>query len=817
MEDKNMAGKEKKEAGKPGCLRKLIFRIGIPVLILILILGLAGRWWLVGKIRDSLPILSGEISLSGLENSVSVKRDALGVPTIEAQGRLDIFRTLGFLHAQERYFQMDLLRRRSAGELSELFGAVALSTDQDVRRHRLRAVAEKVFSELPENERKTLETYTEGVNAGLNSLGAAPFEYIYLGTPREWAPVDSILVILSMALDLQYENGTMESTRMVIKDTLAEPLFQFLTPVGTRWDAPILGEPMNENVIPGPEVVNLRNPQGSTFAPEIQWANFPQMDRPPNGSNNWAVSGALSDHGGAILANDMHLGLNMPHLWYRADFIWREANGDTAPQRATGVTLPGLPGLVVGSNGHIAWGFTNAFVDTGDLIVVEVDPQDPNQYMTQDGPVPFEVFTDEIPVKGGTESYSYKWTKWGPIIKEYSNGKQVVMRWVSHQSEAFNFQHLDLMATKDLESAMALATRSGIPAQNFIAADNQGNIGWTLTGKVPVRSGYSGRMATSWADGTNKWEGMLAPEDYPKLVNPENGRLWTANNRVVDGAALDVLGDDGYVVGARAHQIKRRLFEKDQFNEKDLLEIQLDDGAFFHEHWQALMLQLLTPEAVADHPLRAQAVPFIRDWGGKASIDSVGFTLVREFRFAVTRAIVDSLTGPCREMDPDFDAELLRQRENPVWRLVEERPKHFLPLPHETWDQWLLAIIDSELEEMTKDGKKLEENNWGSRNTMMMQHPFSWSIPGVGKYLDVPFEPLPGDWYMPRVQTRFFGASQRMVVSPGREDEAIFHMPGGQSGHPMSPYYRSGHEAWAKGEATPFLPGDTVYELTLKP
>jgi penicillin amidase len=195
----------------------------------------------------------------------------------------------------------------------------------------------------------------------------------------------------------------------------------------------------------------------------------------------------------------------------------------------------------------------------------------------------------------------------------------------------------------------------------------------------------------------------------------------------------------------------------------------------------------------------------------------VGFRLVRAFRLAAAERVFEPLTAPCHERDEDFDYQRIWQYEGPLWRLVTERPEHLLDPRHATWDEALLATVDAMLEELTEDGTPLSQLTWGARNTVRIQHPLSRAVPWLGRFLDMPADPLPGDSNMPRVQGVVHGASQRMVVSPGREDDGIFHMPGGQSGHPLSPFYSKGHEAWAKGEATPFLPGPAAHTLELIP
>jgi penicillin amidase len=250
-------------------------------------------------------------------------------------------------------------------------------------------------------------------------------------------------------------------------------------------------------------------------------------------------------------------------------------------------------------------------------------------------------------------------------------------------------------------------------------------------------------------------------------------------------------------------------------DEGTLAAIQLDDRALFLERWQALLLEVLVADRA--HPLWREARAQVEGWGGRAAIDSVGYRLVRAFRNEVTKRVLEPLTRPCSEADERFTYRALGQTEGPVWQLLGERPAHLLDPGYTRWNELLEAAVEAVLDELTADGRPLAECTWGARNTTAIRHPLSRSLPLVGSLLDMAPRPLPGDGNMPRVQGRTFGASQRMVVSPGREAEGLLHMPCGQSGHPMSPYYRAGHADWEEGRPTSFLPGPSVYELRLLP
>jgi penicillin amidase len=229
-------------------------------------------------------------------------------------------------------------------------------------------------------------------------------------------------------------------------------------------------------------------------------------------------------------------------------------------------------------------------------------------------------------------------------------------------------------------------------------------------------------------------------------------------------------------------------------------------------------LDTLTPEALEGHPRRRELRAYVDNWGGRASIDSVGFRATRAFRRVLVDQLSDVLVSPCKKVDPKFSIARLDRTEGPVWRLVSQRPEHMIDPRYANWDELLLAAADAVIAEATKDGAKLSDYTWGNYNTTRIQHPLSLAVPALAGWLDMPGRALSGDSAdMPRIQAPSMGASQRMAVSPGRESEGYLHMPCGQSGHPLSPHYRDAHEAWEEGKPTPFLPGPAIHKLTLKP
>lgn len=541
------------------------------------------------------------------------------------------------------------------------------------------------------------------------------------------------------------------------------------------------------------------------------------------GSNNWAVDEAHSTSG-ALLANDMHLDLGVPNIWYRASMAFPDPSEPLRPLCLDGVTLPGLPSIVVGTNGHVAWGFTNSNGDWSDLVRIDPVPGDPGRYVTPDGPRAFDVITDEIAVHGeAAVPVTIRWTIWGPVVWTDAQGRDYAQRWVAHDPDVLSSDITRPERVRTVDEALVAAAGLGIPNQNFTAADSTGRIGWTIAGVIPRRSGFDGLASESWADGTRRWEGYLEGVDFPRIVDPEAGRIWTANAPVVDGAQLALLGDGGYSDGIRARMIRDRLMAIGRASPADMLDIQLENGALFLDRWRALVLTLLdSPEATRGAPEQLAARQEFRrlvetTWTGKASTDSVAYRLVRTFRSAVVREVMGFLTVAAQEADATFDYTRSPRSEGPVWQLVSEGPMHLLSDRYGSWDAMLVAAVDTATAELTADGRRLADRTWGEYNRAEMAHPFASAVPYLGQWLRMPRAPLPGDVFTPRAHSPRTGPSQRLVVSPGREAEGILHMPTGQSAHPLSPHFGDMQRAWLAGKPVALLPGPALHTLVLAP
>ena len=775
----------------------------------LLILVVLGAWL---TLRGSMPRYEGEVVAPALGAPVTVERDALGSVTVRAGSRNDATWALGYVHAQERFFEMDLLRRRAAGELAEIFGAVALPADRTARTHRMRARAQAAYAALPAAQRTLIDTYRDGVNAGLAALSTRPFTYLLTRTaPAAWRSEDSLLVIAAMAFTLNDAENKRELAFAQMHAALPESAFRYLVASGGDWDAPIAGAPLVWPEPPSAAELDLH-----ALDPHLLRPTDANAERAP-GSNSFAVGGALAG-GAALVANDAHLDLRVPGLWFRVRLVYPDPHRAGASIDISGAGLPGMPAVVIGSNGKVAWSFTNGYIDTADWVRVARDPANPGRYRTAEGWAAVSKRTEILRVHGAADAtLDVEETQWGPIVAKDADGTPLALAWTAQQPGAIDVELGRMDEAGTVAEAVAVAQASGIPPQNFIVGDSAGNIAWTIAGRVPKRTGgFDPALPGDWSQAGTGWAGWLDAGDVPVVSNPPEQRLWTANQRVVGDAALASLGDAGYDMGARARQIRDDLRARAAFVPADMLEIQLDDRALMLERWKDLMLREL--DRAPASALNAAMKEALAGWNGRASIDSVGYRLVRAWRNEVVDSVLDGFSAAVRRRFPDFAMPKMSLVENAVWKLLEQRPAHLLPPGHADWDALLVACAERSGATLDAQPGGLAARTWGERNTMRIVHPLSRALPAfIARRLDMPYQPLPGDINMPRVQGPSFGASERFAVRPGDEAHGYFMMSGGQSGHPLSPYYGAGHQDWAEGKATPFLPGAAQHTLRFAP
>src|SRR5690606_7334966 len=588
--------------------------------------------------------------------------------------------------------------------------------------------------------------------------------------PEPWTPTDSILAAYAMYFDLQGGRNERELRWWKMAPHLPPALRELLAHDGSDWDAPLMGEARGDAVLPGPEEVDLRR---LPFPKDGDAAALPDAGTP--GSNNFAVGGALTADGRAIVANDMHLGLRAPNVWFRARLRWPESGAPGGEVDVSGFTLPGVPAVIVGSNGHVAWGFTNSY---GDYMDWRLEMPCADAAGGADC-TPVVRHVESIAVAGSEEvEFEVEETAWGPIVERLDDGRALALRWVAHLPASINLGLADLASAGDLDAALAAADRIAVPTQNLVIGDRHGRIAWRLLGPLAERDPACHQLpvdaaasAATEADGgaaptagraavTTCTPWTIASDRSPAVIDPADHRLWTANSRVVGGEAEALVGNGGYAFGARQRQVQDLLFARDSFTEQDLLAIQLDTRAMVLDRWWHLLAGLPPREGA---PALLELAAAASDWNARADIDSVGYRIVRAWRLAVHSRIAAGLTGPAQvALGEDFAMPDMPQLEGIAWPPVTQQPAHLLP---PRFDDWHSLFEDAARE--VRDGLgvrgPLAERTWGERNTARICHPLADAVPLLGRRLCMPADQLPGDGMMPRVQGPSFGASQRRV------------------------------------------------------
>ncbi|MFT5277650.1 MAG: penicillin amidase, partial [Granulosicoccus sp.] len=497
----------------------------------------------------------------------------------------------------------------------------------------------------------------------------------------------------------------------------------------------------------------------------------------------------------AMLSDDMHLGLSVPPIWYRAQLNYVANNKEI---KVTGVSLPGTPTIIAGSNSHIAWGFTNANLDNVDWIKLDEDTRT-------------ELVSEIIKTKNGEETLQIEMSQFGPVRS--LNKKRYALAWVAHQDYAVNTAIADMAEATNLEEGFAIAARVRIPVQNLMLADSSGNAGWRPIGAVTARPSPS-LQAISPIDYSPLW--LEQEPNLPVHINPEHGRLWTANSRVISAEDFTRYGDGGYAIGARALQIRDRLFAKNQFNEQDFYDIQLDNEARFIMPWHIKLINILNQNPA----VYAKDIEILKEWDNCACADSISYTLARRFRSTV----INSLFAPIYDEAKNNDISLshsLRGIEPAIWLILDKKSLSWLPREFKNYNEFLFASYDDTKARLIKrhnaNPLTLEGLEWGNVNRLKVQHPFASQLGPLAAMLNMREVEGFGDSFMPAVQLPKTGASQRLIVSPGDEINAILTIPGGQSGHPLSPYYSAGFIDYALGKNIPLLPGKIEHVITISP
>ncbi|WP_437334476.1 penicillin acylase family protein [Sorangium sp. So ce394] len=760
-------------------------------------------------VRAPAPRAGSATTVPGLEGAATIAYDGLGIPAIRAASRLDALRALGVATARDRLFQLDLLRRSSGGRLAEVLGRDLLEADTRQRLYGFPQAARAILARLPASQRAALDAYAEGVNAYLRSAETLPVELQQLGyRPEPWRPEDSVLVVLGMFNALSVTEDA-ERTRTVLTRTLPKRVTAFLFEDTDPYTKALLGAHAPATPpLPGEELRAL-----VAESRERAWAAAVLSDdagEAPVGSNGWAVAGQRTRDGRAILANDMHLELGVPNIFYRAELRYEG-------REIAGVVLPGVPMVIAGTNGHVAWGMTNLDGDAMDLVQIETHPERPGEYRTPTGWKRFDVAQETIAVRGEPDvAVTVRGTIWGRVAPRPLLGAEVAVRWTALDPEGVDLGLLEMDRARSIEEAAAVMNAAGGPGCNVLLADRRGRVAWTVTGRVPRRRGFDGSVSVSWADGRAGWDGYVPPAALPRVVDPPSGFVVNANHRMPLGEGAPALGRD-YANGYRAYRITERLREARPVTEADLFALQLDTEARFFDVYRDLALRALDGAALSRRPALAEARRAIAAWDGRADVSGVGLPLLMRFRRALADAVFAAWLGAGRAAEPTLSLAL-PDIDTPLQRALGERSPDLVPAPEGGWDAFVLAALEKAVTALHEEhgGRLVDQIPWGAVSRVRIAHPLG-RAPELAARLNMPDEPLPGCGFCVRLATRTLGASERLVVAPGHEPDGILHMPAGQSGDPLSPHYRDQQRAWVDGRPLPLLSGPAARTLTLVP
>jgi penicillin G amidase len=812
--------------------RKLRWALAALVLLVVVASGIAAALY-YRMTRGALPQTTGRIAVAGIANDVDVLRDTGGTPHVLASTVEDVYFTQGYVTAQDRMWEMDLLRRGAAGELSEIVGERGFSADKNQRLLGFRRVASRSFDALEPEMRASLESYARGVNAYIDeNRGSLPFEFQLLRyEPRPWTPVDSLLIgkLMAQTLGTTWQRDLM---RAHFAD-LDRETFDALFVETSRYDVPFVGadaaEPRRTSPVRKPAVAAAPPRQRvdsearaalepavsaalGESGPAIDWVLAmlePSHDEAPNGSNNWVVGGALTATGKPLLANDPHLSLDIPPIWYATHLTLADGSLDVA-----GVTIPGIPGIIIGRTPDVAWGVTNFNPDVQDLYAEEFDAQG-KRYKVGDQWYDAELRTEAIvvrkdPLRTETETRTTTVivTRHGPIVSDQGRTKYA-LRWTALEpgSEMPAFYLLDRARSWD-DFRAALSRYPG-PMQNFVFADTKNNIGYYAAGMIPIRRSGDGAVPYDGAGNSGDWIGYVPFTELPHVFNPPEGFVVTANNRVL-GTSAERFYTHEWMAPFRARRITELIRARTALTAADMAAIQGDvysypDAIFARE-------VLAVAKTHADDPGEAgsewkRLASHLEGWDGRLTIDSTAAGLVVTMRDLFnSRVLRGKLEGRAGQYS-------WFNREAFYANIVENRPASWLPSDAPSWDTVILdAYREARKSLSARLGPDQAAWRYGKLNEFQFVHNLG-EVPGLASLVNPsPFEMDGGPNTVKAILAslgplrRKWGSSMRFVADLSDADRTTLNLPTGQSGQHASEHYIDQIDDWrfVRPRAFPF-------------
>jgi len=737
---------------------------------------------------------------------VRIGVDGRGIPTIVAADEVDAAFALGHVHARDRLFQMDLLRRRAVGTVAELLGAGGVAEDVRQRTLGMRAAAERIAGELPRDQREVLEAYAAGVNDRLAQVGEPPLELRACGgdAPAPWRVADSAAVALLLS---QMLTGDAASVRMRerMRQTLPAAVRAFLLPERGPYAVEVDGRPAERRATSVPRE-ELRALLARPAPPRSATPIVGELDL-PFGSNAWAVAGRRTTDGRALLANDMHMPLGMPPIFHRARFEY-------AGRRVDGVAIPGMPLVVAGATRTLAWGATRLVADTIDLIELAPEQSETERCDSGEGPQALRTREETVVVRGGDDvGVLVCESEWGPVIETRRDGASLAMRWSVLEPGGLDFGLLGLPRAADVEEGCDVVNRAASAPLNFVFADAGGRIAWTVAGRLPARAAPEGLVRP--ARGERSWEGCLDAAELPRVVDPAAGVVISANNLTRAHNVAGHTASNGYSAH-RAHRVAELLGARCDLTERDLVQVQLDAGAGFYDFYRERALQALGDAAPGEAAELRAARRAVRAWDGTAAVDARGLPLLVAFRENARETLMAQLLGDCRAADPLF-RYCWNDHERPLRALLASDDPRDAPPPHATVAAFLRAelALSARMLARLAPGTPLDQLAWGALNRASIAHVLAPTGGAFDRHRDLAEVPLAGCPESVHAARPGFGPAMRLVVSPSDVAAGQLHLPGGQSGDPTSPHVRDQFDAWVAGGESPLCPGLLVDELKL--
>jgi penicillin amidase len=741
---------------------------------------------------------------------VTVTRDSHGVPTIEAASLDDLFFAQGYVSAQDRLWQMDVMRRFGSGELSEILGDALLKLDREQRILGIRATARKSLQTANPRDRSFLEAYAHGVNAYIAaSSGRLPVEFRILHyAPKPWLVEDSLVIANEMVKDLNYHYFFDALSREKILAKLGPELTADLY-VNRSWhDRPptVMREDLNqpdnntgnsddEDDDDSPDnSVTRENPAQKTLPVEaLSEQAFSTEGVPVNGSNDWVVSGAHTVTGKPLLSNDMHLGHQMPNLWY-------EAHLHSGSLDVAGVTLPGMPYVIVGHNQRIAWGFTNVGPTVTDIYIENFNAQ--GAYQTPNGWVQPEHRIEVIHIKDKPDvQVDVEITRHGPVITDLVPGetRPLALRWTLYDSLRIPF--FDVDAAQNWQEFQRAFSQLDAPGQNVAYADVDGNIGYQATGKVPIRAG-DGTLPVNGADNAHEWTSYIPFEKLPSIYNPPSGIIATANGRITPDNYPNSISME-WEAPWRTARIYHVLESGRQFAAADMLALQTDIHSeaelFAAERFVYAVDHASKPSARAK-----QAADLMRSWDGRMQAGSAAPTIAENSILQLRRLLLEPKLGSA-SADPKQANGVLNWRTyswemRSVWleNVMLHRPKRWLPEAFPNYDELLTAAVEAAVNGPTVP-KDLASWRWGAFNAVDIEHPILGKIPILRHWSGPGLKEQSGSGYTVKAVTPTHGPSERFTANLADLDQSTLNIVTGQGGNFLSPYYMDQWKAWYEG------------------